>query len=99
MYDDYLTVRADKTSGLVISADTAMPNSDELLLYKLDAEVLFTSGYKVSSSINIALGDDISPIVMSSSMMYNPINTAYTSQHGSAIGRNNIYKIDLMTLT
>lgn len=99
LYDDYITISADNTSGVVISADTAMPSNEDLLMYRLDVEVLFKSGYRANASKSIVLGDDSSAIVMSSSLLYTPINNAWQSQFGSTIGRNNIYKIDLMVLT
>jgi hypothetical protein len=79
LYDDYLTVTADSQSGIVVSADAAMPQTEDLLLYRVDVEILFTSGYRVSAHRILAIGDDSSPIVMATSLLYNPINAAYTA--------------------
>lgn len=98
LYDDYITASKSNTNGIILSADTAMPSNDDLIIYKLEAEVLFKSGYKIQAYRNIILGDDSSPIIMSSSLLYTPINNAYQIQYGTSIGRNNIYKIDLMSL-
>jgi hypothetical protein len=32
-------------------------------------------------------------------LLYSPINTAWTAQFGSTIGKNSLYKIDLLTIT
>lgn len=99
-YDDYITVTKATPNGVRISADTAMPSDGELKLYKIGADVLFRSGYRQSTDAVIALGDDATPIVMSNqSAMYTAINTTWQAQYGSVIGRNNIFKIDLMSIT
>ena len=77
-----------------------MPSGEDLLYYKLTATILFKSGASRTTTSNIIVSDDSSPIVMSSqSFMYNVINTAWTTQYGSDIGRNNFYKADLASLT
>jgi hypothetical protein len=98
LYDDYLTVGAGGTKGLRIAADGAL--SDSLVIYDVDATVLFKSGKTISTSAVILAGDDATPIVMSNqSAMYTSINNAWTTQFGAAIGRNNIYKSDLFMMT
>jgi hypothetical protein len=87
-------------NGIRINADSAMPSGEDLLYYKLTATILFKSGASRTTTSNIIVSDDSSPIVMSSqSFMYNVINTAWTTQYGSDIGRNNFYKVDLASLT
>lgn len=98
LFDDYLTLAAGTTKGIKISTESAL--SDNLVIYDLSAEVLFKSGKRLSTSCIVAAGDDSSPVVMSSqSAMYTSINTAWTQQFGSSIGRNNIYKLDLFMMT
>jgi hypothetical protein len=71
-----------------------------LLYYTLTATILFKSGTSRTTTSNIIVSDDSAPIVMSSqSFMYNVINTAWTTQYGSGIERNNFYKVDLASLT
>jgi hypothetical protein len=99
-YDDYLTLTHGNPSGIKINADSAMPTGDDLLYYTLTATVLFKSGVSKTATANIIVSDDSTAIVMSSqSVMFNVINAAWTTQYGSAIGRNNFYKVDLMSLT
>ena len=99
-YDDYLTLTNGNPSGIRISADSAMPTGDDLLYYTLTATVLFKSGVSKTATANIIVSDDSTAIVMSSqSVMFNVINAAWTAQYGSAIGRNNFFKLDLMSLT
>jgi hypothetical protein len=87
-------------NGIRINADTAMPSGEDLLYYKLTATISFKSGASRTTTSNIIVSDDSAPIVMSSqSFMYNVINTAWTTQYGSGIGRNNFYKVDLASLT
>ena len=98
MFDDYITVGAGATKGVRISTESALP--EDLAIYDLNADVMFTSGKHVYVSYIIAVGDDATPIVMSNqSAMYTSINNAWITQFGSAIGRNNIYKIDLFMIT
>lgn len=98
--DDYISLTADTDSGIKVSADTAMPSDGSLKLYQVDARVLFTSGTEKTATAKLVIGDDNTPIVMSNqSAMYTAINAAWTTQYGSGIGRNNIYKVDLMSLT
>ena len=48
----------------------------------------------------IAVGNDTDPIVSSiQSELYTTINATWTTEFGSGINRNNIYKIDLYVLT
>lgn len=99
-YDDYLTLTNGSPNGVRINADSAMPVGDVLLKYTLTATVLFKSGVSKTATANIIVSDDSTAIVMSSqSVMFNVINTAWTTQYGSAIGRNNFFKVDLMSLT
>ena len=97
LFDDYLTLGAGETKGMRISADSALSN--DLVIYDLNADVLFRSGKKITVSSIIAAGDDTTPIVMSSqSAMYTSINNSWIQQFGSSIGRNSIYKLDLFML-
>ena len=98
LFDDYLTLGAGATKGIRISTESALSN--DLVIYDLTADVMFRSGKHINASCIIAAGDDATPIVMSNqSAMYTSINNAWTTQFGSAIGRNNIYKIDLFMMT
>lgn len=99
-FDDYITVRKASTKGIKIDADTAMPENDAIIIYDISATVLFISGLTFTKSIVIAVSDDAIPIVMSNQAnMYNSINSAWTSQYGSGIGRNSFYKLDLLSIT
>ena len=99
-YDDYLTLTHGSPNGIKINADSAMPTGDDLLYYTLTATILFKSGVSRTATANIIVSDDSTAIVMSSqSVMFNVINAAWTAQYGSAIGRNNFFKVDLMSLT
>ena len=98
LFDDYLTLGAGGTQGIRIATESAM--ASDLVIYDLTADVMFRSGKHVNVSCIIAAGDDATPIVMSSqSAMYTSINNAWITQFGSAIGRNNIYKMDLFMMT
>jgi hypothetical protein len=69
-------------------------------LYTLQATVTFTSGNQVTVTNTIVIQEDFDIIVSSAkTTMYNPINNAWIAQFGSAIGKNSLYKIDLMVLT
>ena len=99
-YDDYLTLTHGSPNGIRINADSAMPTSDDLLYYTLTATVLFKSGLSRTATANIIVSDDSTAIVMSSqSVMFNVINAAWTTQYGESIGRNNFFKLDLMSMT
>ena len=81
-----------------ISADAAMPSTPQF--YTLSARVLFTSGRTINITNTLVIQEDFDIIVSSAKTnMYNPINTAWTAQFGSAIGKNSLYKIDLMAIT
>lgn len=47
----------------------------------------------------VVQADTVAIVQSTKTTVYNPINAAWTTQFGSGIGRNNIYKIDLMALT
>lgn len=99
-YDDYINIVRGNPSGIRINADSAMPNDDSLKYYTLQADILFKSGATRSATAKIIISDDATPIVMSSqSIMFDTIDNSWTTQYGSAIGRNNIFKLDLMSLT
>ena len=95
--DDYLSFSKGSTKGVNIIADSALP--EDLIIYNLNAEVLFISGKKIQVEYVVAVGDDLVPVVMSNqNAMYLTINSAWNTQFGFDIGRNNIYKIDLYVL-
>ncbi len=99
-YDNYISLIHGNPNGVRINADSAMPNDDSMKYYTLTADVLFKSGVTRSATANIIVSDDVSPIVMSSqSVMFNALNAAWTTQYGSAIGRNNFFKVDLVSMT
>lgn len=99
-YDDYVSLTSANPNGVKVSADSAMPIDDSLVYYTLTATVLFKSGITRTATANIIVSDDATAIVMSNqAVLFNAINTAWTTQYGSAIGRNNFFKVDLMSLT
>ena len=97
--DDYITLSKGSPSGIKVDADSAMPINDEIVYYRLDANVLFKSGLIKTATVNILVSDDTLAIVTSSqSAMYDTISAAWTSQFGEAIGKNTLYKVDLLCL-
>lgn len=97
--DPYLKiVKSTTTEGVKITVDTAIPQQTQL--YTLSATTTFTSGYQVTCSATLVIQDDSNIIVPASkTTIFNPLNAAWTTQFGSAIGKNNMYRIDLMALT
>ena len=97
--DPYITLsKSTNVDGMKISADAAMPSTPQF--YTLSARVLFTSGRTINITNTLVIQEDFDIIVSSAKTnMYNPINTAWTAQFGSAIGKNSLYKIDLMAIT
>ena len=99
MFDDYLTLGASpSTHGMLISMDTAMPQTDQFYQYSLSATVLFASGKQIQTGATIVVCDDVTPVVLSTQTMYSAINTAWQTQYGSAIGKNSLYKVDLLAI-
>ncbi len=99
LFDDYLTLGASpSTHGMLISMDTAMPQTDQFYQYSLSATVLFASGKQIQTSATIVVCDDVTPVVLSTQTMYSAINTAWQTQYGSAIGKNSLYKVDLLAI-
>lgn len=97
--DNYLRLtKSTTTDGIKITMNTAMPA--EAKLYQLTATVTFTSG-KVSTAQRTLVVQDDNQIIVSSgkTTVYNPINAAWNTQFGSDIGKNSLYKIDLMAIT
>lgn len=100
LHDDYITITKHSKSGIRLSTDAALPIDGSLKLYDIEADILFTSGYQTSAKSTIVIGDDSTPIVMSNQQaMYKSINATWESQFGSPIGRNNMYKVDLMAIS
>ena len=66
--------------------------------YTISAVTRFVSGKEITASATLVVSDDVLSIVQSNQVMYNPVNDAYTTQFGSPIGRNYIYKMDLYAL-
>lgn len=98
LHDDYLTLSAGTNKGIQIRTESQL--QDDLVIYDLSTEVLFKSGKRLNINSIVAAGDDASAVVMSyQSAMYTSINNAWTTQFGSSIGRNNIYKLDLFMMT
>lgn len=97
--DNYISLSKSNTvDGIKITVDGFIP--EDAKLYKLTARTLFISGDTMTCSANIVVQNDTSAVVQSTkTTLYNPINTAWTAQFGSAIGKNSIYKVDLMALT
>ena len=97
--DPYISItKSTSVDGIKITADAAMPLT--MQLYTLQATATFTSGHQVVVNNTIVVQEDFDIIVSSAkTTMYNPINNAWTAQFGSAIGKNSLYKIDLMALT
>jgi hypothetical protein len=90
--------KSTTTSGIKITVDSAMPEDPKF--YILTAKAVFTSGYEQTSTINIVVQQDSDIIVPASkSSMFNPLNTTWETQFGSPIGKNNMYKIDLLAIT
>jgi hypothetical protein len=90
--------KSTTTSGIKITVDSAMPEDPKF--YTLTARAVFTSGYEQTSTINIVVQQDSDIIVPASkSSMFNPLNTTWETQFGSPIGKNNMYKVDLMAIT
>ena len=98
LHDDYLTLSPGSVQGIKISTDSAVPN--ELEIYDVHADILFKSGTRMTANSVIAVGDDATPVVMSSqATMYNILNASWTTEFGTPIGRNNLYKIDLFIMS
>jgi hypothetical protein len=97
--DPYMKLaKSTTTSGIKITVDSAMPEDPKF--YILTAKAVFTSGYEQTSTINIVVQQDSDIIVPASkSSMFNPLNTTWETQFGSPIGKNNMYKIDLLAIT
>lgn len=99
-YDNYIIVRKATTNGIKITADAAMPANDAIFIYDVQATIRFKSGVERTATVAVVVTDDIDSIVMSNqSILYNCINEAWTTQYGSAIGRNSFYKVDLLSMT
>lgn len=97
--DPYITIaKSGSVDGFRITSDAMMPSTTQF--YTLTADVLFTSGKHVQIQNTVVVQDDSNIIVSSAkTTMFNPLNTTWQSQFGSAFGRNNMYKIDLMAIT
>jgi len=97
--DPYIKLaKSTTTNGIKITVDSAMPNDPNY--YTLTAKAVFVSGYEQTASINIVIQQDsdiIIPAVKAS--IFNPLNTTWEAQFGSPIGKNNMYKIDLLAIT
>lgn len=95
--DSYLTLSKSSTvDGIRIHMNTFMP--DEVQLYTLTANVLFTSGKQMTCTSTIVVQSDGIIVPASSQAMYSALNDAWTAQFGSALGKNNFYKVDLMAI-
>lgn len=95
--DPYLTTsKSTLVDGMKIHMNTFMP--DEVQLYTLTANVLFTSGKQMTCSSTIVVQSDCIIVPASSQAIYGALNDAWTSQFGSALGKNNFYKVDLMAI-
>jgi hypothetical protein len=98
LHDDYLTLSPGSVQGIKISTDSAVPS--ELEIYDVHADILFKSGKRMTANSVIAVGDDATPVVMSSqATMYNILNASWTAEFGTPIGRNSLYKIDLFIMS
>jgi hypothetical protein len=99
LYDDYITVSSysDK-AGVRISCDAAMPINDGMEFYTVTAVVRFLSGREITATSQLIVADDVLPIIQSNQILYGPVNDSFTTQTGHAIGRNYIYKVDLLVL-
>ena len=97
--DPYIRIsKSTSKNGIKIIADGAFPQS--VKQYLLTASVLFASGYTMQCTKNILVQDDITAVVQSiNTHMFDPINTAWQTQFGSAIGKNSLFKVDLFALT
>ena len=97
--DPYMKLaKSTTTSGIKITVDSAMPEDPKF--YTLTARAVFTSGYEQTASINLVVQQDSDIIVPASkTSMFNPLNTTWETQFGSHIGKNNMYKIDLLAIT
>ena len=97
--DPYIKLaKSTTTNGIKITVDSAMPNDPNY--YTLTARAVFVSGYEQTASINIVIQQDsdiIIPAIKAS--IFNPLNTTWEAQFGSPIGKNNMYKIDLLAIT
>ena len=95
--DPYIRAEKGFNDGIKLTADSSMPQTTQL--YTISANVLFTSGYTAQASVTVVVQDDSNIIVPSSkTTMFNPINTAWEAQFGAPIGKNNMYRVDLMAL-
>jgi len=75
-----------------------MPTNDAMEFYTVSAVTRFVSGKEITAAATIVVSDDVLSIVQSNQVLYNPVNDTYTTQFGSPIGRNYIYKMDLYAL-
>jgi hypothetical protein len=100
LHDDYITVSANANGdGIRVSCDTAMPAEDETYFYRVSATARFVSGIEKTANITLLVCDDVTPIVSSNQVIFNPVNDSFTTQTGASIGRNYFYRVDLMCLT
>lgn len=96
--DPYIRVSKSTTvDGLKIIADSAIPSDPQL--YTLRAIVSFVSGSQQTITATLVVQEDVEAIVQSvKTSMFNPLNTAWEAQFGAPIGKNSMYKVDLMAL-
>ena len=97
--DPYLRVaKSTSVNGIKITEETTIPSDTHL--YTLEADVCFNSNRHEIITVTLVVQSDVDAIVASSkTTMFNPLNATWTAQFGSAFGRNNMYKIDLMAIT
>ena len=95
--DPYLQVsKRDGAEKVKIVMNTAMP--DQPKFYTLSAKVTFTSGLVQNASAVLVLQEESIIVPSTSTNMYSAVDAAWSTQFGTASGKNNFYKIDLMAL-
>lgn len=96
--DPYITLQTGTNGGIKIIADGML--SQDPQIYEISATTLFESGVTTVTSRKIVVQYDMEAIVQAIKVsVFDPINTTWEAQFGSPIGRNSMYKIDLMAIT
>lgn len=96
--DPYLQLsKKEGAEKIKIVMNTAMPSDP--VLYTLAAKVTFTSGLIQNTVATIVVQEESIVVPSTNTNMYAAIDAAWSNQYGAISGKNNFYKIDLMTLT
>ena len=87
------------TNGVVVGCPAGVPADDTIYTYPIQVSVRFNSNKVVTITHNVLIMDDSRSIVSSIQVpLYNAINNRWIEQYGQAIGKNLIYRTDLLAL-